>query len=651
VVGAKTATPDPVIAGNLLTYTITASPEGPSAALNFTIRDVLPLGTAFVSAVASPGATLTTPTVFPAVGSVGTGVAGGPTVTAIWDAAGGTDSIPGAPADGLTPVGTPRTLTITVRVCADFQQIRNLTDAQMCVPNLLNVAEIFSDTPPNLVATPRLAQQTTTVQAQSDLSISKAGPTSANPDTVVNYTLTVNNAGPSNANGVTVTDLLPKGFTLVPNSLTIAAGTGGGGVAASNVTTVTDAAGSQTLTINLGVVGANNQCSTTPRATQVIIRFQALVPKKHPNITVTNTATVASTNCLPETGTLAVQTNPLSGFPAIIAPGTLMLANNRAFFDTIVGPPSTDPGPGTVDGYRATSEVSDQKAGSILFFPIYSSDPTAPNRENTRFNITNTSQTEKACLHLYMVDGASCGVLDAFLCLTPNQTASLLASDLDPGQTGYMMVVAVDCDSGLPTAFNCLIGDAFVKFGTGHQANLGAEAIAASMMFPAGTDKTATTATLRFNGMNYNRLPRILALDSVGSRADGNDTMLVVDAIAGNFTNSGGGLSSLFGSLYDDAEQSFSFTQPAPNCQFRNIITNNFPRLLTRFETLVPSGRTGWMKFWSSQDIGIFGAAINRNNNATSSSGAFNQGHNLHKLSLTDASTVIVPVGVPSCNQ
>lgn len=632
--GTKVDTPDPVIAGNNLTYTITGAPAGPSAALNFTIEDALPQGTVFIAAVASAGAELTTP----AVNANGT-------VKAVWNAAFGT---PG----GLTPVGTVRTLTITVRVCPDFQQIRNLADAGMCVPNLTNTALIYSATPPNLVGNPVQASATTTVQAQSDLSITKTGPASANPstpgnDSIVTYTLTVANAGPSNANNVVVTDVLPKGFTLVGAPVAVANPANSG--ALTGVTfSQTTVDGITTVQVNLGVLGAANQCAT-PRATGAVITIRARVPNKHPNITVTNVATVTSSNCLAEPGTLATQSNPYSGFAAIIVPGTGMLANNRAFFDTIVGPPPSDPGPGSVPGYVATAEVSDQKAGSVLFFPIYTSDAANPNTQNTRISLTNTSNVERATVHLFVVDGSSCSVLDAFLCLTPNQTTTFLASDFDPGATGYIMAVAVDGNTGLPMAFNCLIGDEFVKFTSGHQANLGAEAIAASMMFPAGVNASVTSATLRFDGMNYNRLPRQLALDSIGSRADQNNTLLIVNAVGGNFLQSAATISSLFGFLYDDAETAYSFTQNVSTCQFRTTLSNNFPRIFNGFNNVIPAGRTGWMKFSSNVDRGIFGVAINQNPNAAANSGAFNQGHNLHKLTLTDATTITVPVIAPAC--
>ncbi|MBS1790824.1 MAG: DUF11 domain-containing protein [Acidobacteria bacterium] len=620
--GTKTASPDPVIAGNLLTYTISTTNPGPSAALNLMITDPLPQGTVFISAVASPGATLMTP----AVGTNGI-------VKATWNAAGGT-------AGGLTPPGVTRTLTIVVRVCPDFQQIRALTDAQMCVPNMTDTATISSDTTdPN--PNNNTASFTSTVQAQSDLSISKADSpdpapysTSGSPSNIT-YTITFANAGPSNANGVTVTDVLPKGFTVVGTPTSTVPGT---------TFTITTTNGITTVVAKLGVLGAANQCQFNYPTSGTIV-IVARVPIKHPSITVTNTATILSTNCLPETGTLATQSNPLSGEPAIIIPGTGMLANNRAFADTQIVPPGPTPG----GAYRALSEISDQKEGSVLFYPIYTSDATNANVQNTRISITNTSTTEKVTIHLFAVDGASCSILDAFLCLTPNQTSSFLASDFDPGNTGYLMAVAVEDNNGLPRVFNELIGDEFIKFSSGHQANLAAESIAASMMFPAGLDAASTTATLRFDGMNYNRLPRVLASSNIGSTADGNSTMLVIDRIGGNFTTSGALIGNISGLLWDDSENQYSFTANLGSCQYRKILDNSFPRTFTPFNRILPAGRTGWMKFWAVNDSALVGAQINFNATANANSGAFNQGHNLHHMTLTDQTTVVIPIFIPSC--
>ena len=58
-------------------------------------------------------------------------------------------------------------------------------------------------------------------------------------------------------------------------------------------------------------------------------------------------------------------------------------------------------------------------------------------------------------VHLFFVDGTSCGVADAFVCLTANQTATFLMSDIDPGTTGFIVAVAVD-QQGCPVNFNQL---------------------------------------------------------------------------------------------------------------------------------------------------------------------------------------------------
>ena len=256
-----------------------------------------------------------------------------------------------------------------------------------------------------------------------------------------------------------------------------------------------------------------------------------------------------------------------------------------------------DPG----QAFPPTSEASDQKAGSLLFYNAYTSSATNANTHNTRINITNTSSTSAAFVHLFFVDGATCSVADSYICLTANQTASFLAADVDPGINGYIVAVASDFD-GIPTFFNYLIGDEYVKYASGHAANLGAIAFAkTSRETIVSADET--TAVLGF-GVNYNNAPRVVALDSFGSTADGNDTLLILNRVGGNLAISGATLGSLFGILYDDAETAFSFTF-AGGCQFRASISNTFPRTAPRVGSIVTTGRTGWLKIYSQADIGI----------------------------------------------
>ena len=65
---SKIGTPDPVVPGNQLTYTLTVTNSGPSPAANTVVTDATPTNTTFASASAPAGWTITTP----AAGSTGT---------------------------------------------------------------------------------------------------------------------------------------------------------------------------------------------------------------------------------------------------------------------------------------------------------------------------------------------------------------------------------------------------------------------------------------------------------------------------------------------------------------------------------------------------------------------------------------------------
>ncbi|MEO6724306.1 MAG: Ig domain-containing protein, partial [Blastocatellia bacterium] len=301
-------------------------------------------------------------------------------------------------------------------------------------------------------------------------------------------------------------------------------------------------------------------------------------------------------------------------------------------------------GPGALPA--ATSPMSDQKAGSVLIYNVYTSS-TNPTQQNTRIALTNTNPALPAFVHLFFVDGTSCSVADSILCLTPNQTTSFLASDLDPGSTGYIVAIAVDTN-GCPTNFNYLVGDEYVKFASGHAANLGAETITAIAGGLPFCNSNSVTATLAFDGISYNVVPRVLALDNIPSRADGNDTLLILNRIGGNLATGASTLGSIFGILYDDSESGLSFSITG-GCQLRSSLSNTFPRITPRFEQFIPAGRSGWLKLFSQSDIGISGAAINFNANAGTSAGAFNQGHNLHKLTNTSTANYTIPVFPPGC--
>lgn len=290
--------------------------------------------------------------------------------------------------------------------------------------------------------------------------------------------------------------------------------------------------------------------------------------------------------------------------------------------------------------------VNDQKAGSVLIYNVYSSSATSPATENTRINITNSSDTRDVAIHLFFIDGASCSPADSVMCLTRRQTVSFRASEFDPGTMGYLVVVAID-NNGCPVVHNSLIGDEYVKFSSGHEANL--QAVAAAAATVPVCDTTTTDVTLSFNGIQYDQLPQTVAIDNLTSRVDGNDTMLVLINPSGNMGIGANTLGSVAGILYNDAENAYSFTFSSGQCQVKFSINNSTPRTAPRFTTVIPSGRTGWMKIYNFSGSPLLGAAINFNPAASASPTAFNQGHNLHILRLAPTAGMRIPVFPPNC--
>lgn len=289
------------------------------------------------------------------------------------------------------------------------------------------------------------------------------------------------------------------------------------------------------------------------------------------------------------------------------------------------------------------TEVSDQRAGSILFYNLYTSSAANPAAENTRLNITNTAQGT-VFVHLFFVDGRTCAVADSFICLSQNQTMALTASDIDPGIQGYVVAVAVGTD-GCPIKWNYLIGDEYIKTANNQVANLAAEAFTA--IAPPACTAADSAVTLKLDGVQYSSAPRTLAVDNIFSALDNNTTRLIINRVGGDLRSSGAAVGPLFGLLFDDLETSHSFTDNA-GCQFDRTLSQSFPRTTPRLNTVIPAGRSGWMKLWSVGGNGLLGVALNFNSSAGSNSSAYSHGHNLHKLTLGGNSEYIIPVFPPN---
>ena len=172
----KSDSPDPVIAGTNLTYTVAVINAGPSDAQDVTVTDTLPVGTTYISdtgsCVESPSGVLTC-----AIGTM---------------------------ADGAST-----SFDITVAVDASVLDGTVLT----------NSVSVDSSTTDPAAGNNSISAETTVI-ARADLSVTKSdSPDPVIAGTNVTYTVTVNNAGPSDAQNVTVTDTLPAGTSHVSDTV------------------------------------------------------------------------------------------------------------------------------------------------------------------------------------------------------------------------------------------------------------------------------------------------------------------------------------------------------------------------------------------------------------------------------------------------
>jgi uncharacterized repeat protein (TIGR01451 family) len=372
----KVDTPDPVTAGNNLTYTITVTNAGPSLASSVSLTDSLPAGTSFVSLSSPGGWSCTTP----AVGS------------------GGTVSC------------TSSSLTVGSGV---FTLVVNV-DASIATGTVIsNTAAISSATPDSNSGNDSATAATTVGAGSADLSVTKTD--SADPvnhGDNFDYTITVTNAGPSNATTASVTDTLPADATFVSLaspagwSCTTPAVGGGGTVTCTNLSAATgsavftltvhvDAASATTLMSNTATVssatsdpnGGNNSATETTTLTSSADVSIAKVDTPDPvnagaNITyaidVTNAgpsvaAGVALSDVLPSGTTFVSLTSP-GGWscttPAVGAGGTVTCSNaalgvTTASFTLVVAVPSATLG-GTVITNTAsvTATTSDSNASN-----------------------------------------------------------------------------------------------------------------------------------------------------------------------------------------------------------------------------------------------------------------------------------------------
>jgi uncharacterized repeat protein (TIGR01451 family) len=168
--------------GDTITFTVTLSDQGPDAATNVQVTDLLPAGLTFVNAAPSQGAYNPS--------------------TGFWDV-------------GTVSTGGPQTLIINALVASPGAQTNTAAIGQ---------ADQFDPNPAN-----NTASATETPQ-QADLSLSKSvNNATPNVGETIAFTVTLSDQGPDNATNVVVTDLLPAGLIFLGATATQGTYSGGTG--------------------------------------------------------------------------------------------------------------------------------------------------------------------------------------------------------------------------------------------------------------------------------------------------------------------------------------------------------------------------------------------------------------------------------------
>ncbi len=175
----KTSSPNPVIAGNVLTYTLTITNNGSLLASSVLLTDTLPTDVDYIAATNTCAYDIGPHNVTCTLGDI--------------------------------DLGSTASVTITVQVDPSI------------IGSIVNRASAFAQEP-DLDPLDNSVEETTNVITSADLLVVKddgVSQVTAGDGVTYGYVITVTNAGPSLASGVVVTDTWPVGFTrgLVESSL------------------------------------------------------------------------------------------------------------------------------------------------------------------------------------------------------------------------------------------------------------------------------------------------------------------------------------------------------------------------------------------------------------------------------------------------
>jgi len=262
-----------------------------------------------------------------------------------------------------------------------------------------------------------------------------------------------------------------------------------------------------------------------------------------------------------------------------------------------------------ITGLASASPYSEP--ASLLVFPAFTSSTQVD--DYSMLTIVNTNTNNLVYVRfVLMPTGEDCKEYNFDIALTPNQITSFELEYIFPDKQGWIIAAAVDEDGSL-IDFDYLIGEMRIKTSQGVNGTYN----------PIPFKKISSNENYDANGIimfgeTYTSVPKTIIEDNIPSTADGNqyfagyvtsEDPLAQGLPAYNFYSfeNGNVFTELENYAWDDAEMSFSFTKDFEGCAYFDNLLYDEPNLLTGFNahyinTIIPSGRTGWIEFNKNPD-------------------------------------------------
>lgn len=349
--------------------------------------------------------------------------------------------------------------------------------------------------------------------------------------------------------------------------------------------------------------------------------------------------------------TLGVSFSPISGKPQSGAITLQVLdwleqytIRLKAVTPTIASAPEV-PSQNQIDADGGATGTSESKAGSILFYPRFVS---GNKPASTLINLTNTHPAQKARVRLFFTSVAPTPqITEKIITIDPQQAVSIKASDVTSGQRGWVMAMAIN-SGAQAIQFNYLIGSAYVTETSGVITAFNALAVGKNSEGAVVRDPDdVKTAILKFNDVDFDRLPATWALSAIYNQNDYN-SYLSYNRLSNSLLSSPATRGAGSVTVYDKTMSVYGGLIGQTEINLDELLK---ARLSPQLPNSAIQENAGWLKLSMTAPslavISNFATGPIIPSQFDSWTGGLTGSGNLHLLGTMDSFTLTVPSGNP----